>query len=742
MDKVERAKIIKILPELDIRMVLTLFGADLVNSRYRVTSDFVDNAALEIKSSEPLPEGKDNAFLCKNEPWTDFKTSVSGRGAFNFLKFLLGIERSDFSRNEEVYSFIKDNFLDENYQLKNEITAQATSYKGLGKKKKEDFTPPEREDEFLQEGIDYLVKQRGIPLDVVQKNMNNEQGTIYVAKVYGWDKSVIFKGYSNGERRSINGVDKTSITGSMRDISGYEVVGEPLLFTLEKTVDENGEESQFIKKGTGRFALTEAAIDALSYRALFPDSFAISLNGVGNFQLAYKKAIGYLTSDMGISIRVAFDNDPPGDKGAQKLFNAIYLRLLFNKKFENILKKHFAHLNNEEDPEGWKKGVDGWLLAKDKISFKQEYSPHLMFFNNPFFQEKYPVHYEKVENGKTVIVKTDEFKLPTISFYVDSEIANLLKIPQNNEIKVHPQSYHKLTSELLVRERPLVYSDWNDALKAQGKKYLDRYEDLVLKNFEENGVKVFPELDDNKSPLSMFRERNPFLKQEHKEIFANYYDNSFPFNKEEVTNQNFIEAKEKTKVEVESLVDNNKKKSIMNPLLSGSLTDLKTFISERNNRYSQKLIQTQNQLVEQKQRELKQEKEILKTKTLVEPIQQTNNEGDFISNAKMRMFKGMSKNHQSSFIEQKVNQEQFNDYSNGNGTIDVEGYLFEQNQEEFDNNNDLHYYDSQHLNNSHHTENVPVELYCDDFHSMEMNEHDYESESNNQIKSVKYEFKR
>jgi len=28
----------------------------------------------------------------------------------------------------------------------------------------------------------------------------------------------------------------------------------------------------------------------------------------------------------------------------------------------------------------------------------------------------------------------------------------------------------------------------------------------------------------------MFRERNPFLKEEHKKIFAKYYDNSYPFN--------------------------------------------------------------------------------------------------------------------------------------------------------------------------------------------------------------------
>lgn len=722
MNKIEKTKIINILPDLDIRMVLKLFGADFTNSRYRVTSDFVDNAALEIKSGDALPEGKNNTFLCKNEYWKDYKTAVSGRGAFSFLKFLLGIEKSDFNRNDEVYQFIKDNFLDEDFQIKKDIQTQVSSYKGLGTKKKVDFNPPEREDDILQEGIDYLVKQRGIPLDVIQKNMNNEQGTIYVATMYGWDKNVIFKSYSNGERRSIYGSDKKSVEGSNRDLSGYEVVGEPLLFELETTINEDGEEEQFIKKGTGRFAITEAAIDALSYRALYPDSFAVSLNGVGNFQLAYKKAIGYIASDMGISIRVAFDNDMAGDKGAQKLFNAVYLRLLFNKKFEPILKKHFSYLNNEEDPEGWKKGVDSWLL-EDKITFKTEFSPHFMFYNNPFFQQKYPVHHEKVEKGKTVIIDTGELKHPTISFYVVDEIASLLNIKQNNEIKVQPQSYYKLTSEILVRERPLVYHDWNDALKAQGIKYIDRYEELVSKNFIENGVKVFPELDDGKSPLSMFRERNPFLKEEHKKIFAKYYDNSYPFNGD---TYDVEEGKTVNNEVVSEVVNVKTQQIIVNRLSNASLEDLKKFVKEKDQKFNSKIIELHKKEIEQNQQKLKQEieAELKKQKEQENKTQQLllnqpkTGTGDFISNAKQKMFKGMSKD----FVEKTVKKEQFNDYSNGNGTVDVEGYLFEDNHGEFDSNNDLFYYGEQNLNNGPISEEIPVELYQEDYGFEEQNQ--------------------
>ena len=74
------------------------------------------------------------------------------------------------------------------------------------------------------------------------------------------------------------------------------------------------------------------------------------------------------------------------------------------------------------------------------------------------------------------------------------------------------------------------------------------------------------------------------------------------------------------------------------------------------------------------------------------------------------------------FVEKTVKKEQFNDYSNGNGTVDVEGYLFEDNHGEFDSNNDLFYYGEQNLNNGPISEEIPVELYQEDYGFEEQNQ--------------------
>ena len=273
----------------------------------------------------------------------------------------------------------------------------------------------------------------------------------------------------------------------------------------------------------------------------------------------------------------------------------------------------------------------------------------------------------------------------------------------------------------MVRERPLVYHDWNDALKAQGIKYIDRYEELVSKNFMENGIKVFPELDDGKSPLSMFRERNPFLKEEHKQIFARYYDNSYPFNGDTYD----VDGEKAVNNDVVSSVVNVKTQQVVvNHLSNASLEDLKKIVKDKDQKFNSKIIELHKKEIEQNQQKLKQEieEELKKQKEQENKTQQLllnqPKTGDFISNAKQKMFKGMSKD----FVEKTVRKEQFNDYSNGNGTVDVEGYLFEDNHGEFDSNNDLFYYGEQNLNNGPISEEIPVELYQEDYGFEEQNQ--------------------
>lgn len=511
LTKEEKTKIINMLPDLKIGQVLLYFGAFLDGSRYRISSKVIENGAFEIREPD-IKKSKENNFNAGGEYWRDFKEPGGyGVGAFNLLRYLLGV--SDYKDIDTVLLFIKENFLNENLEFKQNINNQylQLSQSKLAKEEKT-FQPPIEYSEYFQEGLIYLNEKRGIPKELIERVKNDEMGRIYVTKTFYGDKRLAFVGKMNSEERSIYGDFKGTGEGSDKVISGFEVSG-----------DDNAceQEDGFIKKGTGCFALTEAAIDALSYNALFPDRFVISSNGCGNFKLQYNKAIAYFDSDMDISIRVAFDADLAGDVAAQKLFNAIYVRCILCKKYEKELKEHFKYLINEEEPDGWKKGIDNLILNGKINIIISSSNENELFFNNPFFIEKYKI----IDNETNEVF----FDNPKIHFKIDDkDLLDVLKIKPNHIINVKKENYEKLIQTgKLVRERPIDVKDWNEVLKQQGISYLNKFSECFENKFKDkNGNIVKPELDDSKCPVSFYRERNLFEKEENIKKLKQYFVSS------------------------------------------------------------------------------------------------------------------------------------------------------------------------------------------------------------------------
>ena len=541
LTSLERKKIIDKLPDITIRMVMDLYNTTFTQSRFRISSVVIDNGAFSIKESDAEKKQK-SPFNANGEAWTDFKHEASGVGAFQLLSYLEGIDFED--RDLALYK-IKEYFLDEKYELDNsKISSGKVSFTAayslsgksnnpLGDDNRE-FEAPPRYDEYLELGINYLNGKRGIPIELLKRTMDYEEGKIYVTKNFDGDKRVVFVSRLNSEERSIDsGYDNyafkgTGNRGNIKKISGFEVAADDNALTYE-TIVEDGEEYEMIKKGTGYFALTEGAIDALSYNALFPDRFVTSLNGCGNFTLAYLKTTGYLDAKNDISIRVAFDNDEAGDIAAQKLFNAIYVRMILCKKYEGLLKQKYKHLIEEYGEDGWKKAVDEWIL-KEEIDFPVKNSPHTLFFNNPFYQKNgYPIYSKKehIENQvyidnygnekvyqRKILDKqytpTGEIGLPTIEFRISQELADLLNIKEKKcEIHVKEDNFYKVTDTMLVREKPFSEKDWNETLIKQGISYLYRYSECYNNNFKnEKGEISFPQIDDTKSEISFYRNRN------------------------------------------------------------------------------------------------------------------------------------------------------------------------------------------------------------------------------------------
>lgn len=514
-----KKKVIDALPKITVNMVLDLYNTTIENARIRVTNEYHDRAVFEIRESDEERKSKSN-FNANGEFWKEFKSDQYGTGAFTLLKFL---ENLSFEQNDEALLKIKEYFLDDNYEIdldkinnnRNSYTGNFDFRKGGSSASNENggfYDPPYVPyPELLDEGLVYLSQKRGIPIELLKRSVDYEDGKIYVTKNGYGEKLIIFESKMSGEERSIYGDLKKTVNSSLKTITNFEVGADENTLIYE-TLIEDGEEFEVVKKGTGYFALTEGAIDALSYNALFPDRFVSSTNGCGNFEYQFMKAKGYLDSDQGISVRIAFDADEAGDVAAQKLFNALYIRTIFKHKYKDKLKEKYK--------DRWLEELDSWFGSR--INFHIDPIPHMLFFNNPYYQQ-YPV-YKKVvteqelndgsHNFKKKFVTTfeiidDEISDPIIAFSVDDEISKLLGISKKNSLKIKKENFDKLTADIIVREKPVGEKDWNELLIKQGADYVNEYAELYKKNFrDENGNIVFPHIDDKKSVISFYRERN------------------------------------------------------------------------------------------------------------------------------------------------------------------------------------------------------------------------------------------
>lgn len=361
-----------------------------------------------------------------------------------------------------------------------------------------DFEPPERLDHLLPDIRDYLVKDRGLPSALIDPQMHD--GNIYASRRYD-DKRhkysgrpmAVFMGPASAEIREM-GKDgfKGCCRGSQTDYSGYRIAHHPAV-------------SERI------LAINEAAVDALSYRAIFPGRLAFSTNGAGRFALQYRLATGAMESEVGV--RIALDADLPGDIAAQRLFNALYVRCLLSSKLGI-------------DPET----VDEWMLPESAIALGDEaseastdadeaptsrqakllcmpsQSPHEMFLNsrNEYIQEL-PVHARDQANPK-LWTATGQTSDPTIRLEVLTDDVHPRLKKGSMLIKVSQNGFDHMVKTLGVRrDRTPWGKDWNDALGRLGSSYQVAYEKAARAGFKE-GPPVLP--------YELERLRNPDIRQD------------------------------------------------------------------------------------------------------------------------------------------------------------------------------------------------------------------------------------
>lgn len=397
-------------------------------------------------------------IITKGQRWQNVHTEVDkGYGGPSLVKHVLGFENHVEGLRWMIKEFGEE-FGDE--LVSDELES--------GPK---DFSPPERFPDISDRVAHYLIHDRFLPSHLVNELIRS--GSVYGSHPW-YEKAgryithvtrCVFLGPASAELRDTTPDGfKGCCDGSQTDASGFSV--RPAQAAAENLV-----------------AMTEAAIDAISYRALFPGRFVMSTNGAGRFLLQYRVAREAV--ERGFGVRMALDADMAGDVPAQKIFNAFYLR----KALSHHLKVSEAH-------------IDEWLENGDLV-IQVDHSPHHLFFNTgwaPSMEVK-TARFVPTEDGQAKVWEANgESAKPSIRIDVRRELHERLKRGEMT-LTVSEAGFNYVVNKLNVRrDRPINEKDWNEELKRLGSKFSLEYDELARQDFAQGVPALPPELEALRSP--------------------------------------------------------------------------------------------------------------------------------------------------------------------------------------------------------------------------------------------------
>lgn len=408
---------------------------------------------------------------------------------------------------------LRDLILEKNvqgeYQIREDLLNESLQILSSNRKnKKYEFIPPSEDVQVTERVFQYLHNQRGIPQEVLDRAKMQKDYTIYGYRA-GYDERALFYSEKAAEWRSIKGDGKQSYPGSESNTKNgtcYVIRGEVKAMDLERVETEEAVYMK-VKPNTTCFAITEAAIDALSYNAIFPDRAVMASNGSVKNILIYKYAKKY--RDAGHSIRLATDADTPGDIAAQLVYNAFYLEELL--KANNIDSRLVEKMTYGESLFFDVKGHSEHILffgANVGAELKSEYKAKIVV------EDPEGGLQESLSKSKPIIrvsmnlPKTGGETKALKGLFEQMAARNECRIVSNNSASISVDIYanpaiHDMVAKYTVRERPLGAKDWNEILKTQlGQAYHVEFSKVAKEDFrDKNGRILLPSLGDNKNQL-------------------------------------------------------------------------------------------------------------------------------------------------------------------------------------------------------------------------------------------------
>lgn len=412
----------------------------------------IENVFLKL-DGEPKGKGKYyipdfGSVIYKGNTWSGVSDTLGkGFGGTEFVKLKFGFQYEMEALTWMVQQFGEN--IDES--LKIDLTAAS---------QKNDFNPPDKVSEFSEIGEIYLTEKRGLPPYLVRKLF--DQDKIYVDGL----RRCIFLADASAEVRSTHEsfVEfKGAVEGSQTDISGFTIM--PELNVSERVVSK-----------------VEAAIDAISYNAIFPGRFTMSTNGVSRYELQYRTSVEAV--DNGYQVSLAYDADDAGDLAAQREFNSFYLR----EKLSKELKVEKEVIDN--------------LLLQNAIKLKIDISAHHLFIRDGWEDEKtvsikqtrQEPDAENEGRMKTVHYweETAERKAPELIYIVDRDLMDGKLTKGEHTVAVRKEAVNYIENKIGVkRDRPIGVKDWNEQLIQLGSAYILRLEECAA-----NGFNKLPKLPD------------------------------------------------------------------------------------------------------------------------------------------------------------------------------------------------------------------------------------------------------